>query len=154
MRLLNRSIKKKVFYILWPPGVWRTSCTASLYRTTVWERWILEQQIPVSQDMSYLTLDTCKLRRAWHGGHDQLPEAGHHQSYRGDNHGHLLWCSFHGSLHPGMIKEEDISVTWEPKWQVRFTPENAVHPKKPARWFLRDSTPCYWSKGPKRTLTL
>ena len=40
-----------------------------------------------------------------------------------------------GQLHPKIIKEEHVSVTWEPhgRYLTHFTPEPAVHPDKPAK---------------------
>ena len=40
-----------------------------------------------------------------------------------------------GQLHPKIIKEEHVSVTWEPhgRYLTHFTPEPAVHPDKSAK---------------------
>ena len=40
-----------------------------------------------------------------------------------------------GQLHPTVVKEEHVSVTWEPsgRYLTHFTPDAAVHPEKPAK---------------------
>lgn len=47
----------------------------------------------------------------------------------------VLLADAQGKVHPRLVKEEHISVTWEPtgRYLSHFTPDPAVHPDKPAK---------------------
>ena len=82
----------------------------------------------LSQEMSYLALNPCKLRRARQGvmasAQKQDTVRATEETIRAisfdgrKDNTRVLLPSSDGSLHPQMIKEEHISVTW---WQVPWT---------------------------------
>ena len=99
----------------------------------------------LSQEMSYLTLDPCKLRRA---RQEVMTSAQEQDTIRATeetiraisfdgrkDNTRVLIPGSDGNLHPRIVKEEHISVTWEPsgRYLGHFTPEKAVHPNKPAK---------------------
>ena len=99
----------------------------------------------LGEDMAYLALDPSKLRRA---RQSVMTKAQEKEELRASEEPiesiyfdgrkdktRALVPDSRGKLHPRIIKEEHMSVTWEPygRYLSHFTPEQAVHPDKPAK---------------------
>ena len=99
----------------------------------------------LTEKMDYLALDPNKLRRA---RQSVMTKAQEKEEVRANvekiesiyfdgrkDKTRAMIADSRGRLHPRIIKEEHVSVTWEPhgRYLSHFTPEPAVHPDKPAK---------------------
>jgi hypothetical protein len=99
----------------------------------------------LSPDMSYLSVDPNKMRRAKNNvmKENTIIEANKcsNENIIGIAYdGRKDWTKTlipdkYGKLHPRVIKEEHISVSWEPtgRYLAHITPKPALHPEKPAK---------------------
>ena len=97
------------------------------------------------KDMQYLAMDRGKLRRARHQVMKGAQVKDEERQTKGELQGicfdgrkdetRVLQADEIGRLHPRIVKEEHISVTWEPEGRYlgHFTPDPAIHPEKPAK---------------------